>query len=102
MRSPEAVTRNSRSVKVGTSDYERTSAGTRGNDEDAPISGRSPNWDPAERLDTLADLRRDENVVRDVPLTVSFTAANHVIVLRQDPFIPFGLERQRRGYRECR
>ena len=27
---------------------------------------------------------------------------NHVIVLCQDPFIPFGLERQHRGYRECR
>jgi hypothetical protein len=35
-RSPKAVTRNSRSVRVGKSDYERTSAGTRGNDEDAP------------------------------------------------------------------
>src|SRR6201993_776762 len=39
---------------------------------------------------------------RDVPLTDSCTAANHVIVLRQDPFIPFGLERQHRDYRECR
>ena len=29
----KAVTRNSRSVKVGKSDYKRTSAGTRGNDE---------------------------------------------------------------------
>jgi hypothetical protein len=38
MRSPKAVTRNSRSGKVGKADYERTSAGTRGNDEDAPIS----------------------------------------------------------------
>ena len=36
MRSPQAVTRNSRSAKVGKSDYARTSAGTRGNDEDAP------------------------------------------------------------------
>src|SRR5229473_1648795 len=36
-RSPTADTRNSRSVKVGKSDYERTSAGTRGNDEGAPI-----------------------------------------------------------------
>ena len=38
----------------------------------------------------------------DVPLTDSCTAANHVIVLGQDPFIPFGLERQHRDYRECR
>src|SRR5712671_7176608 len=27
---------------------------------------------------------------------------NHVIVLRQDAFIPFGLERGHRGSRECR
>src|SRR5438034_3549936 len=47
-RSPKAVTRNSRSVKVGKSDYERTSAGTRGNDKNArfrpfagPLSNRS-------------------------------------------------------------
>jgi hypothetical protein len=43
MRSPKAVTRNSRSVKVGKSDYERTSAGTRGNDEDAPEAAIRPN-----------------------------------------------------------
>ena len=32
----------------------------------------------------------------------AFTAANHLIVDASGLIIPFGLERQRRGYRECR
>ena len=33
---------------------------------------------------------------------LSWLQQNHVLVLREDPFIPFGLERQHRGYWECR
>ncbi len=51
MRSPQAVTRNSRSVKVGKSDYERTSAGTRGNDEDAPTAAIAKSLDFLDEAD---------------------------------------------------
>src|SRR5947207_1913290 len=61
-RSPKAATRNSRSVKVGKSDFERTSAGTRGNDEDVPKAVQTRPAGAAQ-----VDLSRSDSAHRKFP-----------------------------------
>ena len=46
---------------------EGTLADTCGNDEEAPNSGHGPSWRAPKWFDNIADLRRDEDIVRDVP-----------------------------------
>jgi hypothetical protein len=53
------------------------------------------------RYDQIPTMLADLVKRRVAALPDSCTAANHVIGV-QDPFIPFGLERQHRGHRECR
>jgi hypothetical protein len=54
-------------TKVGKLDGEGTYAGTRGNDEDAPIPDARKGGLPPANSTLIADLRRGEHIVSDLP-----------------------------------